>query len=490
MAGLDTAAILDLTATLARNLAATYTQRFGLPWVDPAVEQQFGPTVAPGLVAFIARLSAALPPDFDLDPILRRFCADPAVAAALLAERPGPETAQALADAFLAAGMDAGLLDRTVFDEALAAFSAAAGEMGRRLGATYDQHAQARQLYHVQRPSDDNTLRRTIAALVDALAAQGLARVDAGQVIASDGYTILFTWGDTTAGQQMAESSPPEETLRETVEPGSMGGGLESLGESEVDLPVAPPLSGQPLPAPPPPPPAPVPPVVALRLDAAAPPQVVVGHLFDLAVAIRRPDSPAFAPADLTQRESAGFDVVWPQGVAYLTMRIQISAPGCDIHGGDSRQVRLLPGADGPPVYFQLTPRQPGPLSLIVTVYQETDWIGSARLLTEVGGVKDEGAGSPVAGAARAGVVLTVASAPLGNTEVNHMTLRHALDKGYNESELRELCFELEIEYEDLSGDNQSAKARELVLYAKRRGLLATLVKCVMRDRSYLLVTN
>jgi hypothetical protein len=53
---------------------------------------------------------------------------------------------------------------------------------------------------------------------------------------------------------------------------------------------------------------------------------------------------------------------------------------------------------------------------------------------------------------------------------------------------LRDLCFELEIDYEDLGGDSQSARARELVLFAKRRNLLARLVACVMRDRPHLLV--
>ncbi|MBP6788766.1 MAG: hypothetical protein KA170_14335, partial [Candidatus Promineofilum sp.] len=179
-----------------------------------------------------------------------------------------------------------------------------------------------------------------------------------------------------------------------------------------------------------------------------------------------------------TQHESAPFAAILPAGASFVSLRIQIAAPDCDIHGGDTRPVRLFPGQDGPAVYFQLTPRRAGPLSIIVTVYQETDWIGSTRLRTEAGAAVD---------APRAGLVLNVVSQPLGETAVNRKALRDALDHAYSDAELRDLCFELEVEYEDLPGDGQAAKARELVTYCQRRGLLAALVACVMRDRPLLL---
>ena len=146
---------------------------------------------------------------------------------------------------------------------------------------------------------------------------------------------------------------------------------------------------------------------------------------------------------------------------------------------GDSRDVRLPAGADGPPVYFQLTPRRAGPLSVIITVYQAEDWAGSTRLRTEAGDEQPRGA-----------LAMTVASAPLAAADVNLVTLRRALDDGYNDSELRDVCFELGIDYEELPGDNQSAKARELVLYAQRRNLLAQLVAHVMRERPHLLIAG
>nr|HMT21651.1 hypothetical protein [Promineifilum sp.] len=90
----------------------------------------------------------------------------------------------------------------------------------------------------------------------------------------------------------------------------------------------------------------------------------------------------------------------------------------------------------------------------------------------------------------RGKLAMTVESHPLGNGEVNLGQLRRALDDGYNDSELRDLCFELGIDYEDLPGDGQGAKARELVLFAKRHSQLAQLVEHVMRNRPHLLVTS
>ena len=67
--------------------------------------------------------------------------------------------------------------------------------------------------------------------------------------------------------------------------------------------------------------------VVALRLDAALPERVTLGRAFDLAVAVKRPESPALAADDLARRESAGFAAVWPDNAAFIQLQIQVSAP-------------------------------------------------------------------------------------------------------------------------------------------------------------------
>lgn len=58
---------------------------------------------------------------------------------------------------------------------------------------------------------------------------------------------------------------------------------------------------------------------------------------------------------------------------------------------------------------------------------------------------------------------------------VSRSVLRHVLEQYFNESELHTLCFNLGIDYEQLSGTNKSDKARELVTYAERHGRLSEL---------------
>ncbi|KAA3664120.1 MAG: response regulator [Chloroflexi bacterium] len=54
--------------------------------------------------------------------------------------------------------------------------------------------------------------------------------------------------------------------------------------------------------------------------------------------------------------------------------------------------------------------------------------------------------------------------------------LREIIDKCYNEEELRDLCFNIDVEYEMLGGTGISGKSRELISYAKRHGRYYELV--------------
>ena len=493
MSEFDAQTILNLSADLAHNLLTAYNRRAGLPDLGDAAlapyEQQLVRALAPGMVAFVGRLTTDLPPDFDALPVLARFCADPATAEALNRYGTGEaDGARAVAEALLAAGWPTDGLDGDAFEEALAAWAAASAEVARLDAANYT-YQQAAPLYQQALSGTSSPLRAAMAELVRALAADGLSGIDAGHIIAADGYTILFSWRGQSARRDEPATSAGLEITGETDSPDERNtGGQPPVDEMNEPAPDPQPEPGPPVSQPATPQPA-VDEVVALRLDVAAPPQVTVGLPFDLAAAIRQTGSLPLAPDDLTQVESAPFAAIRPAGAAFVSLRIQVAAPDCDIHGGDTRPLRLFPGQDGPTVYFHLTPRRAGPLSVIVTVYQETDWIGSTRLRTEAGAVGGMGA-SASDSAPRAGVVMNVVSRPLGETEVNHMALRDALDDAYSDAELRDLCFELEIDYDDLPGDGQSAKARELVSYCKRRGLLAALVACVMRDRPTALVTS
>jgi hypothetical protein len=61
--------------------------------------------------------------------------------------------------------------------------------------------------------------------------------------------------------------------------------------------------------------------------------------------------------------------------------------------------------------------------------------------------------------------------------------LRDFITRNFNDSELRDLCFDLGIEYENLGGDNKSAKARELVAYCQRHTRLGELEATCRRLR-------
>ncbi|NOZ51336.1 MAG: hypothetical protein GXP37_15030 [Chloroflexi bacterium] len=120
-----------------------------------------------------------------------------------------------------------------------------------------------------------------------------------------------------------------------------------------------------------------------LRIDAAVPEQATVNQAFVLAVAIRQPDAPPLQENDLGVVHSGEAQIFVSSDQPYATMRLQVSAPGCDIDGDDSRRFRLPTGHNSPVFYFNLTPRAPGELSIIVELYQEDIWLGSTSLSTE-----------------------------------------------------------------------------------------------------------
>jgi len=60
---------------------------------------------------------------------------------------------------------------------------------------------------------------------------------------------------------------------------------------------------------------------------------------------------------------------------------------------------------------------------------------------------------------------------------MNLAKLRHELIRCFDENELRDLCFDLGVDYESLPGEGKRAKVRELIVYLERRGRLPELVK-------------
>jgi hypothetical protein len=61
--------------------------------------------------------------------------------------------------------------------------------------------------------------------------------------------------------------------------------------------------------------------------------------------------------------------------------------------------------------------------------------------------------------------------------------LRELLTNHFDDEELRTLCFDLGIDYDDLRGEGKASKARELVTYLERRGRIDDLVEIGKRVR-------
>ena len=63
--------------------------------------------------------------------------------------------------------------------------------------------------------------------------------------------------------------------------------------------------------------------------------------------------------------------------------------------------------------------------------------------------------------------------------------LREVLTEHFDEGELRQLCFDLSVKYDILSGRNLAEKATELVSYMQRRNQMDALVDYVREFREF-----
>jgi hypothetical protein len=233
---------------------------------------------------------------------------------------------------------------------------------------------------------------------------------------------------------------------------------------------------------------APGPPVLRqqeLRVDAAVPNQVYLGRTFDLAVAVRQLSSPVLAEADLPRVHSGQVEVDLREGEPFLRLQIQVSAPECEIHGEDRQSFRLHPGHDSPVFYFHLTPKKLGEIGIAVTVYQENDWMGSARVHTLV---REEMVG-------RVQMVVTSHTFQQPGEEpivpkddpllkMSPAQLHKLLCKNFNLDELRFLCRDLPgVDWDSLPGESRDRKALELIGYMERRDRLPELAVAIRRAR-------
>ncbi|MBP8003076.1 MAG: hypothetical protein KA314_30015, partial [Chloroflexi bacterium] len=233
-----------------------------------------------------------------------------------------------------------------------------------------------------------------------------------------------------------------------------------------------------------------------LRLDTALPNQVQQSRAFELAVSIRQIDSPILKEDDLDKTKSGDVKVSWPEDVKAIDLRVHVQAPECTIHGVDSYAFQLFRGQDSPVFYFQLTPQQQGRIGIVVTVFQEQNFLGGTRLHTrvqeQVAGkvamqIYSQHVGRGLSHVGTGHTIITGPSAPPVTTLPSLLApLRDQLTQAFGKSELQSLCFDLGIAYDDLPGDTRTGLAQALISYCYERGRILDLLSRCQKLRPHL----
>jgi SPFH domain / Band 7 family len=119
---------------------------------------------------------------------------------------------------------------------------------------------------------------------------------------------------------------------------------------------------------------------IDLRLDVAAPYAVPVEHVFELAVAVKLPDSPLLSEENLQQSKTSDVYLTWPKSQTAIELVIEVHSPDCLVYGNQHILFLLHRDRNSPVFYFQLTPKHPRSLSIVVVLYHERHGLGSVRL--------------------------------------------------------------------------------------------------------------
>ncbi len=211
---------------------------------------------------------------------------------------------------------------------------------------------------------------------------------------------------------------------------------------------------------------------VPLRLDTALPESVILGQSFDLAVAIRELASKIIDEPDLPKTKHGKVQIYWPLNFVAVRLKIEVEASDCRIHGSAHRFINLGRGEDSPNIYFQLTPQRLGEITIIVAVYQEVDWLGSARIKASVLRQK---AGELTTSVISHDSRQALSANPLARLRRN-LILHFKLD------ELRTLCFDLNIDSEEFPSE-LTPFTRELVGYCERLKIVDELIQLCEQER-------
>ena len=209
-----------------------------------------------------------------------------------------------------------------------------------------------------------------------------------------------------------------------------------------------------------------------LRLDAAVPDTVALHQSFDLAVAVRREESPLLQEEELTRVRSAAVQVEWPVEVTAVDLRVHVHAPDCYITGQPFQLFRLRAGQDSPVVYFSLTPQRLGDIPIRVTLFQAFLAVGSARLTARA----DEH---------EVGRLITHVSShlrPVAQSD-EWTGIYTLISRTFSLEEFETLCFQMSIDPDDLAGTTRQRKIGALVDFCRRRELIESLAAHVLAAR-------
>ena len=125
----------------------------------------------------------------------------------------------------------------------------------------------------------------------------------------------------------------------------------------------------------------------------------------------------------------------------------------------------LAPQLNGLPPAVDFVPKQDGPAVLLTAV---------RKALAK----SQPRPGKPASHPTPTGSDSIVPTAP-----VDLADLRRRLTTEFDLEELRTLCFDMGIDFDDLRGEGKDAKARELVMYCQRHELLGQLRATIRRER-------
>ena len=121
-----------------------------------------------------------------------------------------------------------------------------------------------------------------------------------------------------------------------------------------------------------------------IRLDVAVPDSIVLDEPFDLAVAVRQPESPPLSIEDLEQVRSGSGKIFRAEKDEIIRYRIELAGSGF-VFVPSYFVLKLRPREDSSPRFFQVTALRPGKRSLVVNAFQEDESLAAqTRIRIEV----------------------------------------------------------------------------------------------------------